>query len=574
MDTASSQNISTDLKAERDRFVAFAFCWGDILLELDLNFNITFAGGAIAPITGKNEVKLVGAPVTDIIAEDDHDLFIQVVSGTGDNNRIEAVSIRLQGRKGPTPPIEMMGYRIKDLNNHLFIAFRLGNSFGRANTLKKDEESGLLDQNSFIEAAQARIKQNAQSDTPVEMTMLDMDQLQELANSLGNEDATHFMDSVGAYLRSSSIGGDTAGRISDNKFGLVHKQGLRVEDLQNKLSQMASRVSDGEVKLDIQAATLAVDTENISDEDLANGLTYTINQFKTMRGKDFSVQSLTQNMSDLVGEAYDKISTFKKVVKDREFFIVFQPIVGTRNGKIHHYECLARFRGEHAGKSPYEYIVFAEQTGLIPEFDLAMAQMALQWLGQQSKGREHSLAVNISGHSVGDPQYVKGLLTLLKENPWAKDAIMFEITESARLVDLEQANVFIQNLRKMGFKVCLDDFGAGAASFQYLSTLEVDIVKLDGSAIRNALKAPKGRSFLIALGNLCRDLKVDTIAEMIDDPRGLTFVRDCGIGYVQGYLFGKPSANIKDFEPLPNAELFSKKAMSDNAASMSVMTRI
>jgi len=61
---------------------------------------------------------------------------------------------------------------------------------------------------------------------------------------------------------------------------------------------------------------------------------------------------------------------------------------------------------------------------------------------------------------------------------------------------------------------------------------------------------------------------------MIDDPRGLTFVRDCGIGYVQGYLFGKPSANIKDFEPLPNAELFSKKAMSDNAASMSVMTRI
>jgi len=569
-----SPNGLVDLKFERDRFVAFAFCWGDILLELDLNFNISFAGGALTPITGKNEVDIIGSPVTDIIAEADHNLFIQVVSGTDDHNRIESISIRLQGRKGPTPPIEMMGYRIKDLNNHLFIAFRLGNNFGRANRLKKDEESGLLDQGSFIEAAQARIKQNALSNTPVEMTMLDMDQLQNLADGLGNEDAAHFMNSVGAYLRSSSIGGDTAGRISDNKFGLVHKQGMRVEDLQDKLSQMASHVSHGKVKLDINAATLAVDTNNISDEDLANGLTYTINQFKNSRGKDFSVQSLTRSMSDLVGEAYEKITTFKKVVKEREFFIVFQPIIGTRSGKIHHYECLARFRGEHAGKSPYEYIVFAEETGLIPEFDLAMAQMALQWLGQQAKGKEYHLAVNISGNSVGNAEYIKGLLFLLNDNIWAKDSLMFEITESSRLDDLDEANKFIQELRKMGFKVCLDDFGAGAASFQYLSTLEVDIVKLDGSAIRNALKARKGRSFLIALGNLCRDLKVETIAEMIDNPKGLTFVRDCGIGYVQGYLFGKPSTNIRDFDPLPNAELFSKKAMSDNAASMSVMTRI
>jgi EAL domain-containing protein (putative c-di-GMP-specific phosphodiesterase class I)/GGDEF domain-containing protein len=574
VNTASPQSLPTDLKIERDRFVAFAFCWGDILLELDLNFNITFAGGAIFPITGKNESDLIGAPITDIIFEDDLDLFIQVVSITDDNNRIESVSIRLKGRKGPTTPIEMMGYRIKDLNNHLFIAFRLGNNFGRAKKLKTDEESGLLDQNSFLEAAQARIKQSAQSDTPVEMTMLDLDQLQELANSLGNEDSTHFMNSVGAYLRSSSIGGDTAGRISENKFGLVHKQGVRVEDLQNKLAQMASNVSGGKVKLDIHAATLELDTNNISDEDLANGLTYTINQFKNTRGKDFSVQSLTRSMSDLVGEAYEKITTFKQVVKDREFFIVFQPIIGTRSGKIHHYECLARFRGEHAGKSPYEYIVFAEQTGLIPSFDLAMAQMALQWLAQQGKGKEIHLAVNISGFSVGDPGYVKGLIELLEENPWVKDCIMFEITESARLEDLTEANNFIQNLRNMGFKVCLDDFGAGAASFQYLSTLEVDIVKLDGSAIRNALKAPKGRAFLIALGNLCRDLKVATIAEMIDDPRGLTFVRDCGIDYVQGYLFGKPSSYIRSFDPLPNIELFSKKAMSDNAASLSVLTRI
>jgi len=563
-----------DLKAERDRFVAFTFCWSDIVVELDHDFNMVFIGGAIAAVTGKSEKDLIGKPITDIIAEEDHMLFLQVSSSVTDNNRIESVAIKMAGRKGPTPPIEMMGYRVKDLRDHLFIGLRLGNNFGRSNKQKKDEVSGLLDDKSFIDAAQSRIKQQATVGETVEMTMLDMDQLQELANSLGNDDAGHLMNSVGAYLRSSSIGGDTAGRISENKFGLVHKSGLDVDKLQTQISEIASTASGGKVNLDVKCATMEVDSENISDEDLANGLAYTINQFKNARGADFTTGALTQNMSTLVSEAQSKIATFKTVVKEREFFIAFQPIIGTRDGKIHHYECLARFRGEHAGKSPYEYIVFAEETGLIPEFDLAMAQMALQWLAQQPKNKQFHVAVNVSGYSVGDSAYVNKLIMLLRENEWAADSLMFEITESARLENLDEANVFIQTLRQMGYKVCLDDFGAGAASFQYLSTLEVDIVKLDGSAVRNALKAPKGRSFLIALGNLCRDLKVQTIAEQIDDPRGLTFVRDCGIGYVQGYLFGKPSPNVQDFDPLPKAELFSKKAMSSNAATMDIMTRV
>ncbi|NVK19883.1 MAG: EAL domain-containing protein [Methylocystaceae bacterium] len=563
-----------DLKAERDRFVAFTFCWSDIVVELDHDYNMVFIAGAIAAVTGKSEKELIGKPITNIVAEEDHMLFLQVSSSVTENNRIESVSIKMAGRKGPTPPIEMMGYRVKDLRDHLFIGLRLGNNFGRSTKQKKDEVSGLLDDKSFIDAAQSRIKQQAMVGETVEMTMLDMDQLQELANSLGNDDAGHLMNSVGAYLRSSSIGGDTAGRISDNKYSLVHKSGLDVDKLQNQISEMASTASGGKVNLDVKCATMQVDSENISDEDLANGLAYTINQFKNARGADFTTGALTQNMSSLVSEAQNKIATFKTVVKEREFFIAFQPIIGTRDGKIHHYECLARFRGEHAGKSPYEYIVFAEETGLIPEFDLAMVQMALQWLAQQPKNKQIHVAVNVSGYSVGDSGYVNKLIMLLRENEWAAESLMFEITESARLESLDEANVFIQTLRQMGYKVCLDDFGAGAASFQYLSTLEVDIVKLDGSAVRNALKAPKGRSFLIALGNLCRDLKVQTIAEQIDDPRGLTFVRDCGIGYVQGYLFGKPSPNVRDFDPLPKSELFSKKAMSNNAATMEVLTRI
>ncbi len=134
--------------------------------------------------------------------------------------------------------------------------------------------------------------------------------------------------------------------------------------------------------------------------------------------------------------------------------------------------------------------------------------------------------------------------------------MLFEITESARMADLEMANRVIQSLRKAGHEVCLDDFGAGAASFQYLSALDVDVVKLDGSAVRNAQAGPKGRAFLTALASFCGSLAVNTIAEMVDSEDSLIFVKGCGVDYVQGYLFGRPSKQIKDFDPLPRADLF------------------
>ena len=80
--------------------------------------------------------------------------------------------------------------------------------------------------------------------------------------------------------------------------------------------------------------------------------------------------------------------------------------------------------------------------------------------------------------------------------------------------DLETANEFIQNLRGLGYPVCLDDFGAGAASFQYLSAIDVDVVKIDGPVVKNAEAIERGRAFLTALASFCRELGVETIAEI------------------------------------------------------------
>src|SRR5690606_8352650 len=141
-----------------------------------------------------------------------------------------------------------------------------------------------------------------------------------------------------------------------------------------------------------------------------------------------------------------------------DFDVAFQPIIDVHTGDIHHYEALCRFRSTPTGESPFRYITFAEETGLIPEFDLAMVGKVVHWLRRQPRDSKASAAVNVSGHSVLATSYVVGLHTLLKENPSVRDRLVFEITESARMDDLNVADKFIQGLRSQGYEVCLDDF--------------------------------------------------------------------------------------------------------------------
>jgi EAL domain-containing protein (putative c-di-GMP-specific phosphodiesterase class I) len=124
---------------------------------------------------------------------------------------------------------------------------------------------------------------------------------------------------------------------------------------------------------------------------------------------------------------------------------------------------------------------------------------------------------------------------------------MFEITESAKIVDLDMANRFIQGLRRAGHKVCLDDFGAGSAALKYLHTLEIDVVKIDGQYIQSALAKRRYQAFLKAVVGLCHDLGVATIAEMVEDRKCVTMLQKCGVKLGQGYMFGRPSFDIDTF---------------------------
>src|SRR5205085_4848129 len=123
-----------------------------------------------------------------------------------------------------------------------------------------------------------------------------------------------------------------------------------------------------------------------------------------------------------------------------------------------------------------------------------------------------------------------------RKTPKVRPRMLLELTESHKLTDLDHANVLIQKLRKAGHVLCLDDFGAGAASLDYLRRLETDIVKFDGHLVQSIAARPRDAILLRRLAELCRELQIVTVGEMIETEESARLAGDMGIELGQGWL--------------------------------------
>ena len=365
----------------RDRFVAFAFCWADMLVELDTSKRVLFAVGATKALLGVGPEAVIGKNFMDMVSPKDRVLVDELLFMTSKKGRIDNVTIRLQGERGLTPPIAFAGYMLPDLKDHYFLALRTqAHLDAKGNTeegVERDKSTGLLSGDSFSEMAVQKLKDNN-----AELTLVNLPGFQAFYDTLSEDEREVLHNTVGTTLRANSLGGDSAGEVGDGKFGIVHEAGLDVAALEAKLAE-ATKAFDPKGKgVEVQVATVEMDMAGVNEGDLAKGLVYTINHFKEQVGDKFNVKDIAANMDNLVKEAVQSLNNFRNLTSANDFQVAFHPILDARTGSVHHYEALVRFNGNFE-ESPYKYITFAEEAGLIPEFDIAMARKCVDWPAQE-----------------------------------------------------------------------------------------------------------------------------------------------------------------------------------------------
>lgn len=236
----------------------------------------------------------------------------------------------------------------------------------------------------------------------------------------------------------------------------------------------------------------------------------------------------------------------QKALAEDRFEPWFQPILYLRDNKVHHYEALARMR-DIDGKIifPGSFIDVAEDMGLVADIDRVIIEKTLMvQVSLNKKGISPSFSVNLSGKELGD----EWLLAFLRSRITATGAdpgrLIFEITETAAIRELDKAIKFIRELRSLGCSFSLDDFGVGFTSFRYLKEMEVDYVKVDGSFIRKLHENKTDRLFVKAIADVAEGMGIKTIAEFVENEEVIRILREYGVDYAQGYFIGKPAPDI------------------------------
>lgn len=296
-------------------------------------------------------------------------------------------------------------------------------------------------------------------------------------------------------------------------------------------------IAAADALLELSARRGGLDLAAITPDDAAKALALALQRFSTPAVKGVSFDTLAEGFRGQIAEAARHMARLRAVTSSDRLEVAFQPIVALQSLQLHHHEMLIRFEPE---TSPAAMIRFAEKVGMIEEIDLAMCRRAIKVLLGLERAT-HDIAVNISGKSLDSDMFVDGLFALLAPQGSLARQILFEITESTAIADLARVERILVALRKAGHRICLDDFGAGASSFPYLQALSVDFVKIDGGYVSRMRESAKDRAILKAMVTLCRELGIGMIAEMVERVDQAHALLEMGIGYGQGYFFGRPS---------------------------------
>ncbi|WP_245232327.1 DUF1631 family protein [Thiorhodococcus minor] len=197
------------------------------------------------------------------------------------------------------------------------------------------------------------------------------------------------------------------------------------------------------------------------------------------------------------------------------------------------------------------FIAAAEAFNMMREVDRQVIEETFKWVkNNPERVREiGGVAINLSGQSLSDPDLLRYIKAALEEYGIPIEMISFEVTETAAIVNLDQAAIILDDIKALGCKIALDDFGAGMSSYSYLKRLPVDYVKIDGSFVRDILVSPQDREIVKSFNEIAHFMGKKTIAEYVENQEILELLRDIGVDFAQGYAIEKPKF-IEELRPL------------------------
>ncbi len=407
-----------------------------------------------------------------------------------------------------------------------------------------DELTGQLNRIRLTEAVGAVLARSERSRQPSAFMIAAVNNLSVINETFGFDVGDEVIASVARIIKEKMRGGDTVGRYSSNKFGIIlndcgpgamrvaaerFMKAVRDTSIRSSACQLSATISIGGVVMPDQAATVNhVVSHALQALDKAKHKR--LDCFMAYEPSPTRETARQRNISI----ADDVISA----LDDNRMRLVLQPMVRATDHTPALYECLLRMqRPDGTLVSAGQFMEVAEQLGLSRLVDRRTLDLAIGLL--RSHPNLH-LSLNVSSLTSSDHEWLVALHKLTGGKRQLTQRLTIEITETAAIHDLDQSIAFVDTLKELGCRVAIDDFGAGYTSFKNLKLLNVDMVKIDGAFVKDICRDVSDQAFIRTMVELAGTFGMETVAEWVGDAETADFLTKSGITYLQGFHFGMP----------------------------------
>jgi len=417
-------------------------------------------------------------------------------------------------------------------------------------TSSYDPLTGLLVRPAFEQRVRAALAGRTSAPGRCSALYIDMNRMHVINDNYGMHVGDRVLARIGELIRRRLPPGALAARISGDRFAILLEAGLEdaarfAESLRQGAEQVGAGIADGSLPVSISIGVAGVDPR-AREFAHAFAAAETVCKAANDRGRN-RVEIYQEADASIVRRVADVnlLGDLRGAIDRNRLRLNAQAIVplGGRRGSPH-FEILLRMQGDRGETlGPDHFMSAALRYQMMPEIDRWVIGQTMALLEPHAALLAEVpvvFTINCSGQSLRDEKFTAYVIEQIRMSAINPRALTFELTESAAVGNLPQAEHLMRQLQRLGCGIALDDFGTGLSSLAYLRALPISMLKIDGSFVRDVLKDARAASMIEVIARLARSMSMTTVAEYVETEEIRTRISELGVDYGQGFAIARP----------------------------------
>ncbi len=572
--------VQNHIEAERERLASILESVGEGVYGVDNNGLVTFVNPAALNIVGKNTANLItGKKATDAFhyhVQDDVLSNDRLYRAYGNSIELNCWETVFKHESGKPVPVECTVYPL-NIHNHQegsVIAFR---DISERKMLEEklhwqathDHLTRLCNRRYFEDQLDSEVSRVQSGADMSALVYLDLDRFKYINDTAGHDAGDKLLIEIAKLLAEKLRTKDILARLGGDEFAIILKDvdeesaHIVTETFRVVLEKCSFAYSGETYNINGSFGIALMDIPDMTAGDVLANADIACHISKRSGRNQSHLYEQSSDEKNVMGSELGWSQRLLNAMEKDKFILHYQPIMDlskvdlnnlpAEDGSIWdqyssnkdnhlHYELLLRMKGDNGDLYyPDSFIPTAERFNLMRDVDLWVMHKALSTLAEIQKDRSNvSFSINLSGHTLNAANSLHKIKDLLKEYDVNPQSIVFEVTETCAIANFESASQFIDEMKWLGCRFSLDDFGSGFCSFSQLKCLPADFVKIDGQFVKGMARGSNDRAIVTAMNDVAHSLGRYTVAEYVESPEILRLLKICGVDHVQGNYISVP----------------------------------